>query len=217
MKQLGFKGTNGWGGKRKKAGRPNRSGTVNHMARPEVDFRKPLQITHKLQPGLATLRRKHILKAFQRCAARAKHFEMHVIHFSLISNHIHMLVEARDKKALEQGMRSLASRMGKLVAFCSNKKGPVFKGRYHLSVIKNPTQMKRSLYYVLLNQAKHSKMLEHMDPFSSAKYFPDWRRLMGKLWNPVFEWEEVNISSCDEAGLSPPRSWLMRDGWNRAG
>jgi putative transposase len=143
---------------------------------------------------------------------------VHVIHFSLISNHIHMLVEARDKKALEQGMRSLVSRMGKLVASYSNRKGPVFKGRYHLEVIKSPTRMKRSLNYVLLNQAKHSKMLEHMDPFSSAKYFPDWRKLLGKLWNPVLDWEVVNISAaCEEAGLSPPSSWLLREGWKRAG
>ena len=211
MKQLGFKGTKGWGGKRRGAGRPNLSGNVSHTKRPEVDFKKPLQITHKLKPGLTTLRRKDLLKAFECCAARTKHFGMHVVHFSLLSNHIHMLVEARDKKALERGMRSLISRMAKLVAFLSDKKGGVFKGRYHLSVIKNPTQMKRSLSYVLLNQAKHSKMIEHMDRFSSARYFLGWHKLMGKLWNPILEWEQVIIDAHDPGALG--RWWRDALGW----
>jgi REP element-mobilizing transposase RayT len=187
------------------------------MRREKVDGRLPLQITQKLRPGLTTLRRKDLLLAFGLAAGRAKTFGLHVVHFSLLSNHIHMIVEAADNQALANGMRSLAGRFAKAVRRLSGMKGKVFLGRYHLRVVKSPTQMKNSLEYVLLNQCKHSKMLEHLDPFSSARFFPHWRTLLKRRWNDVLEWEVPHVSQrIESAGLSVPRTWLAREGWRRA-
>jgi hypothetical protein len=128
-----------------------------------------------------------------------------------------MIIEAADNNALARGMRSLAGRFGEAVRKLSGTKGKVFLGRYHLRVVKSPTQMKNSLQYVLLNQCKHSDMLEHMDPFSSARFFPHWRKLLGKKMNDVIEWELVTLSTALEAaGLSAPRSWLASVGWMKA-
>jgi hypothetical protein len=86
MKQLAFKTP---GGKRKGAGRPNRSGTVNHMKRPTVNFKKPLHLTMKFNKSVGTLRTVSRLKAFQNNLRRAKKFELHVLHYTLQYDHIH--------------------------------------------------------------------------------------------------------------------------------
>jgi hypothetical protein len=57
--------------------------------------------------------------------------------------------------------------------------GPVFKGRHHMRVLKTPTETKNALEYVLLNDSKHRDVIEHLDPFSSAKYFKGWKKLLG--------------------------------------
>lgn len=215
-KQLEFSGVSGWGGKRPRAGRVNRSGTVHHMRRETVDFRKPLHVTLSVTEGHESLRSRALLQAFQKSCKRAKDFGLHVIHYALVSNHLHMIVEARDNSALGRGMRSLAGSFAKAVKKLQGDSlpGRVFSGRYHLRVIKNPSQMKRTLEYVLLNVCKHRRFLEHMDPYSSARYFPHWRRLLGSRWNDVISWEMEGLSQkTAEVGLSPPRSWLASRGW----
>src|SRR5687767_305966 len=71
-KQLKLTGTGGWGGKRKGAGRKNLSSTVNHMARPEVSSKYPLNITLRLKNRLPSLRNKKLLKEFKRAIKQAK-------------------------------------------------------------------------------------------------------------------------------------------------
>jgi REP element-mobilizing transposase RayT len=208
-KQLAFKTH---GGRRKGAGRPNKTRTVNHMTRARVDFRKPLHITMRLQEGVPNIRNKTLLKQFKKSANQAAKFELHVIHFSLLRNHLHMIVEAKDNEALALGMRSLAGRFGKQIRRHAGGKGRVFQGRYHLKTIKSARQMRRTLEYVLLNYAKHTKLPEHLDPFSSAYGFKHWKDLLGLRFNPVIA---VQTRNPFETGLAPPRSWLAREGWRR--
>jgi REP element-mobilizing transposase RayT len=216
-KQLEFKKVGGWGGKRKNAGRPNLSKTVNHMKRARVDFRQPLHLTQRLKKGIPSLRRKEFLHLFRRSLNKAKKFGLHVIHYSLLGNHIHMIVETRDNQALGRGMRSLGGSFAKAIQSKAGLTGGIFSGRYHLKAITNPSQMRRTLEYVLLNMCKHQDFLEHMDPYSSARFFPHWRKLLGARMNDVIEWELETLSTAlKEAGLSPPRSWLATQGWMRS-
>lgn len=243
-KQISFQGVSGWGGYRRGAGRKNLTGTVNHMKRPEVNISKPLHITLRLNPGLPNLRKNWLLKEFKKSAANAKTFGFYVVHFSLLSNHIHMIVEARGNRCLAQGMRSLAGRFAKRIrlvhkareaSFAQKRLGPIrelenepvrkempitypiFKGRYHLHVLKTPTEMKRALEYVLLNQAKHSKLIEHLDPFSSGHVFKDWDKLLGRRFRYLIK-DQVNERQDDpqvNIHLSPAQSWLCTRGWLR--
>jgi REP element-mobilizing transposase RayT len=225
-KQLEMKGCAGHGGKRRGAGRPNKTGLSAHTERERINEKAPLHINTKIRAEFPSIRRKEVLKILQGCCARAKAFGLHVIHYSLQSNHIHLIVEARNNAVLGKGMQSLKVSFAKAIKKQMKNwkdrgrviKGPLFLERYHLTPIKSPTQMKRTLRYVLLNHQKHSPKHDQVDRFSSARVFFNWDRLLGKnprvqLWDGMIEEEELVPA---DLGLSPPRSWLAREGWMRA-
>jgi REP element-mobilizing transposase RayT len=214
-KQLEFEKVKGWGGKRRGAGRKNRSGLVNHAKRERVDFKKPLHITLRLKKGVASLRTQKSFKNFRRAVGEAKKFGLHVIHFSLLSNHIHMIVEAKDSASLSAGMKSLCGRLGKSLRAISGGTGSVFAGRFHMHLLKSPSEMKRALEYVLLNRAKHKNEVENVDDFSSGYAFREWRQLLGRRLCGLIA-EQLPFAECQFHELSPPRSWLCAQGWMRA-
>ena len=229
--QLQFLGIKGWGGKRKGAGRPNLSGQVSHMKRPKIDIKAPLHITLRLREKLPSIRNRNLFKEFKKSVKRAKSFGFYVIHFSMQSNHIHLFCEAKNNKAVALGMRALAGGFAKHVrsyaaALATTKglsvsRGSVFKGRYHLHILKNPREVKNALEYVLLNESKHRRLIEYVDPYSSGRVFQDWKKLLGYRFKYLieadFEFFAKNQGpSLDlDAVLSPPQSWLAKRGWMR--
>jgi hypothetical protein len=84
--ELEYQKVNGWGGKRRGAGRPNRSGTVSHMKRHKVDFNKPLSLTMKVKRGVPSLRQRIFLKGFKQSiqGARIMAFMSFIILCSII-------------------------------------------------------------------------------------------------------------------------------------
>ncbi len=220
MKQLSFAKVNGWGGKRPGAGRKNRSGTLNHMRRAEVDFQKPLHISLKLKKGLPNLRTEAFRRKFVESLGAAGRFGLHVLHYAILSNHIHLIVEAPNNKCLGAGMRSLCGRISRIVRAGSNQSisGSVFVCRYFMKVVQSPRQMRALLEYVLLNKAKHQNAIEHVDSFSSGYAFRHWnqllrRRITGLIREQIGDLKPENPL---KFGLAPPRSWLARQGWMRA-
>lgn len=45
--------------------------------------------------------------------------------------------------------------------------------------------MKNALEYVLLNDSKHRDFIEHLDQFSSGKYFRGWKKLLGRRFSKI--------------------------------
>ncbi|MEQ1876765.1 MAG: transposase [Bdellovibrionia bacterium] len=221
--QLSFEKVGGWGGKRRGAGRPNRSGRVHHMKRPAIDRRYPLHVTWRLRKDLPDLRDDRYLNAFREAATNAKGLGLRILHFSLESNHIHMMIEADSGAKFADGMRSLGCSLGKRVRRLTNETksrpttGSVFAGRYHVRVFKTPTETRNALEYVLLNHAKHRQFVEHVDVYSSGFYFRDWKKLLGKRYSNILK-EQVEGS--DRLRLHPtlsePKSWLAQTGWTKA-
>lgn len=187
------------------------------MAREKVDFKKPLHVTMRLRDDVhVTLRTSDMLAAFQNCAEKAKNHRLHVIHFSLASNHFHMIIECADNEALAKGMKSFAGSLGKAIRKVRGGQGAVFKGRYHMRVLKSPTEMRNGLAYVLLNQSKHKKLIPYNDRFSSASYFSDWKKLLGRNIGPLLPRRHRSPRQLP-GYMSIPRSWLAREGWQKAG
>lgn len=215
-KQLEFKKIRGWGGRRNGAGRKNLSGTVAHAAREKVDFRKPLHITIRLAEGLSGLRTKHMHEQFTVALLNAKAKGLRVLHYSIEGNHVHLLVECADNKALASGMNSFGTSFAKAVRKERGGKGKVFAGRYHLGVQKNPAQMKNTLAYVLLNQAKHENLIPYNDRFSSSQHFNEWKALLGRNIGPILEDWRPNKNPLPDH-LSTPKSWLASKGWKIKG
>lgn len=191
---------------------------MNHMKRPRVDKDTPLHITWRLKIGLLSMRKQQLLKEFEESVRRAKIFGLRVLQFSIQGNHIHLIVEADNNLALAQGLRSLGGRFGKIIRKHAGGRGPVFAGRYHIELIQTPEQMRNTLSYVLLNHSKHKKVVEYVDGYSSAPYFHEWKRLLGKKFSgmirdQVESLREANGRDITSAALSPPKSWLAREGW----
>lgn len=209
MKQLEFKKTKGWGGKRRGAGRKNRTGMVNHMKREEVAAKYPMHITMRIKKGAISLRGPKMTKAFKAGLSKAKNAGLGVVHYAVESNHVHLFAESDSNESLRSGMSSFGSSFGKAIRKATGGKGSVFQGRYHLRVLKSPRQTKNALAYVLLNHSKHEGSIPYPDDHSSACYFSDWKSLLGGRYRVLPAEEPPEF-------LSAAQSWLGRKGWRKA-
>lgn len=212
-----------WGGKRRGAGRKNRSELPAHTVRPDISIKTPLHVTMKLRKGLPSLRTKALLKIFRASVLKARLKGLRIIHFSLQSNHLHLLVEARDKRELASVFKSLGTSLARRINAVAPSRGArpsVFLGRYHLHVLKTPTEVKNALKYVLLNETKHTRRATTVDEFSSGSRFGLWERLVGRAWR---KWVILPAAVGDNhvpdlSGVIcfAPSSWLLKVGWQRA-
>jgi REP element-mobilizing transposase RayT len=173
------------------------------------------------------LRGKQAFKCLHRAAGKARRRGLAIIHYSVLSNHIHLVLEAGDRLALALQMQSLGVSFAKQLNARLSRKGPVLRERYHVHVLKTPREVKHALSYVISNELKHTGRTGRIavDEFSSAITLPDslWSELFGHRWRNVVgfpeemdpgETREIEISVRNL--LSPPKTWLLREGWARA-
>lgn len=213
------------GGKRTGAGRKPKGswpGTP-HCTRPEVWLRHPLHVVLRIVPAVGSLRTRKMYQALREATIVAALRErIRIVQISLQRNHVHLLVEAEDKKSLTRGMQGFQiSAARNINTFLGEgghrRRGRVFADRYFAEVIRTPTQARHALRYVMSNWRKHGEDQRGaartwlVDPFSSAISFPDWQELDGKafMW-PIRE-------SYDPLFVRRPQSWVLREGWKVCG
>lgn len=167
----------------------------------------------KLLPGLPSLRHPAIFPLILACLTKARDRNgARICHFSVQSNHIHVLVEAANEVRVARGMQGLAVRIAKQLNKAIGRRGRVFADRYHDRMIRTPRQARSTLRYVLNNALHHG--FAHFvagrpaaDPCSSAAWFDGWSeppRPEGEPRPPV-------------PPVLPPRTWLLTIGWRRHG
>jgi REP element-mobilizing transposase RayT len=161
----------------------------------------------RVKQGVPSLRRRVLLRELRRSFSRAcERGSFRLVHYSVQRNHAHLIVEAAGKRALADGMKSIAARFARAVNRVFGRSGAVLDGRFHSVVLATPTQVRHALRYVLLNARKHGANLTGIDPASSGRWFDGWRA--GSLVaNPIGVPREVAV----------PRAWLLRRGWRRVG
>lgn len=211
------------GGRRPGAGRPNGTGLRGHAKRPRLLSREPIHVTLKLQEGLPSLRRKDVFKILRAAVGIARKKGLAVAQFSILSNHVHLILELRGAQ-VGHLFQSLCSSFAKRLNRALKRKGSVFFDRYHVHVLKTPTEVRRALAYVLTNRSVHEgrrtgrmRITVRLDPFSSATVFDPWHALLGRP--PDFEpsgWPEDVIENFMGEILEPARTWLLTRGWLRA-
>lgn len=155
-----FRGTRG--GRRPGAGRKRiKSPGVAHRVRASVKRRTPLHINFKFNRHI---RNKDALRLLKRAIVRSRRFGLRIIHYSLQTNHIHLIVEADSNEILSKGMRSLTITFAKGL-----KAGKVQIERYHLHVLKTIQETKNAIHYVLFNKQKHELgICSTIDEYSSV-------------------------------------------------
>ena len=141
------------------------------------------------------LRSRRCFRVIEACFADALgRFGLRVIEFTVLGNHLHLLVEADDDRALTRGMQGLAIRVAKALNRLMGDGGRVFADHYHSRLLHTPTELVNALVYVLGNHAHHFGTERGSDPFSSGSY----------------------VAGTRERVLAYPRTWLLRHGWRRA-
>ncbi len=198
------------GGFRPGAGRKKRRGSgVSHHRREEFKASTPLHVTLKLRDGLESLRASREFEVVCRCLERGKEkHDFRVIHFSVLSNHLHLIVEADGKQSLACGIQGLSVRIAKALNKLWSRSGSIFSGRYHAVLLKTPRQVRNALRYVLENARKHGVRLRlgELDPCSSATVFNGWDCSPPRASTP----RTLSL-------VARARSWLLQRGWRRHG
>jgi REP element-mobilizing transposase RayT len=195
------------GGKRDGAGRkraPGR-GRVAHRARPEHKKAHPVHVTLRAGPRLPSLRSQLIFNRVRRSIARTARAWFRIVHYSVQSNHIHLLVEADDKVALSRGLRGAAIRIALAFNGAARRRGKVWEDRYHARALRTPREVRNGIVYVLMNWRKHLPGSKGFDRCSSASSFTGW------IVHP-----SQGPPNPDD-GVELPATWLLRTGWKRHG
>jgi putative transposase len=168
-----------WGGRRPGAGRKRVGGRplTPHRTRPPHSRSYPVHVT--VRALFRPLRSQHVLPTIRIAIAgtnrRApEHFR--ITEFSVQYDHIHLLVEAVDRRELSRGMSSVAIRIARSVNALVDRRGRFWADRWHGRELTSPRRVRTALVYVLANFRKHSQRLlgPGIDPFSSGKWFDGW-------------------------------------------
>ncbi|HEY5933570.1 MAG TPA: transposase [Kofleriaceae bacterium] len=205
-----------WGGKRRRAGRTqvNERKSEPHRKRDRVTQRTPVHVTLRVASDVRRLRKdaayRLIRRAMQRVLART---DFRIVHVSIQSNHLHLLVEADHEGALAKGMQSLLISLARKLNAWMERSGPVFPDRYHARVINSRRQARHALAYVLNNWRRHKedqRSVERtwkIDRFSSAIQFNGFTG--APSWTAPDDHEPLPVLAA--------RSWLLVDGWRLYG
>ncbi len=171
-------------------------------------------MTLRLCNDVPSLRKARVVQEIERTFARGcVRPGFRLVHYSLLGNHAHLIVEARDRQALGRGMKAIGARLARAVNRVTGRRGRVLADRYHHRVLPTPREVHRALRYVLLNarhdatQAGTLKRAMRFDPASSARWFNGWRR-----GTPPREG-----AGPEERPVAEPRMWLLTVGWRRHG
>ena len=176
----------------------------------------------RIAEGLPSLRSAAAWATIVGALRRARErFGLRVIEYSVLGNHLHFIVEARDRESLIRGLRGLTTRLAKQLNKTWKRRGKVFPHRYHSRILTTPREVRHALAYVLLNRRHHEHAAKrtaetHGDPprpmsppaidrCSSGARFDGWR-------------EAPRGADRDaDLGTVPAKTWLLRVGWRRHG
>ncbi len=141
-----------------------------------------------------------------------------LVHYSIQRRHLHLIVEARDARALSRGLQGLSIRLAKRINCALGRTGRVFVDRYFGRILRNPRQVRNTLCYVLNNIRRHTERRENVriargwvDELSSGAWFDGWRD------RPSEPPRSPPTAEPAESPVAPPHTWLLRIGWRRHG
>jgi putative transposase len=200
--------------------------SVRHRAREALSASHPVHVV--LRSSFRPLRSRFVFPTLRQALAKATRAraDFRVIQFSVQSDHLHLIVEAKDKSVLSRGMQGLAIRVARAVNKLVFRRGKVWEDRFFSRALTSPRALKNALGYVLNNFRKHrAEGGARIDPFSSAPYFAGFRELRGRAPCDVKARSDLPLyprgvpapRSATELPIVNAKTWLGRVGWQRAG
>jgi REP element-mobilizing transposase RayT len=169
-----------------------------------------VHVTLKARPDVGRLRRGPAAVALrQALGAGCEKPSFRLCHFSIQPDHVHLICEADDEVALSRGVAGLEIRMARAINRLLTRRGRVWADRYHATILRTPRQTRFCLVYVLGNFRHHGgerTSPKCIDVWSSSYWFVGYR-----------ERAEIPEPPVDPPPVVAPRSWLLSEGWTRAG
>jgi REP element-mobilizing transposase RayT len=181
------------GGKRRGAGRKPKGerALVSHRARPGFEKPTAVHVTLRVADVIPSLRSSRRFAAICACFARSRgRFGVRLAEYTVLGNHLHLIVEADDSSSLSRGVQGLCIRVARALNAMLERHGRVFSDHFHSRLLRTPTELCGVIRYLRGNAAHHYGETG-VDAFSSAA-----ADAMGLLVRPV--------------------GWLLRVGWRRA-
>jgi hypothetical protein len=129
------------------------------------------------------------------------------VHFSVQSDHVHLIVEADDQQSLSRGMAGVSIRMARAVNRILQRRGALWACRYHARALATPREVRNVIVYVIFNLRKHAPKARGWDVCSSARWLEGWQTPPS---DPPFDFSE-------SPPVRGPETWLLRKGWKRHG
>jgi len=139
-------------------------------------------------------------------------FGFRLVHYVVLNDHLHLVVEAADRASMSRGMQGLLIRVAKALNRVWGRKGGVFAERYWYRPLTTPLEVRRLLVYVLANGKKHEaqgrqvRVLGPMDMYASGPWFDGWR-------------ESVRVVGLEGEArpMAVGQTWLLGPGWRLHG
>jgi hypothetical protein len=158
-------------------------------------------------------------------------FGFRLVHYSVQSNHLHLIAETEDTRSLARGLQGLCVRIARAINHQLSRTGRVFADRYHARALRTPRAVRFALRYVLLNARKHQQHDRSsgiggteqtlppgfIDACSSAPWFDGFSRPSDLAFGGQEARARWRATSPLEAPVVSPRTWLLRYGAQRCG
>jgi REP element-mobilizing transposase RayT len=201
----------GRGGWRPGAGRPRGRTSVEHGRRARIKARHPQHVTLRLASGVASIRRRRALRAIREVIRRGQKAVLRIVHFNVLKNHVHLIVETEGARELGCAMQGFCVRLARAINRALERCGRVFAERYHVRALATPKEVRNALRYVLLNGNRHeaqrgATLWFGIDPYSSGYWFDGWADDRWRFEPPDCEQPTARATV-----------WLLTTGWRRHG
>jgi REP element-mobilizing transposase RayT len=177
---------------------PATGGSSSASAPAPTAKRRPLHVTLRMAPHVYNLRSRRSFRVIEAALwVGGDRFEVRIVRFSVQGNHIHLLVEAPDRRALARAIQGLSIRIAKGLNRMMGRTGRVLGDRYHARVLRTPTEVRHAIRHILDNARKHAAE-------------------RGETYSPGYV-DPYSSAGARDLVLPPARTWLLREGWKRAG
>jgi REP element-mobilizing transposase RayT len=173
--------------------RADRVGFVPHAKRGEHDSRHPVHVSMRRVRLAPSLRSERMFHAILVELARVKRLGVRVAHYSVQHDHLHLIVEGKDRRDLSNQMRKLFSRIALAVNAIAKRRGSLFRDRHHREELDGPTKMRN-------RSSTCSSMTASITPEVIARLRARYDDIEG-------------LGSARTA----PRTWLAQCGWRVRG
>ena len=166
-----------------------------------------------LRANLKSLRSQFVFPTVRGAIAAANWrggMRFRIAHYSVQANHIHLVVEAVERRALLEGMRGLSVSLARRINRLLFRKGRLIADRWHGRALTTPRAVRHALVYVFGNARKHGEPVSALDPLSSAPYFRGFREFPWRAPAELYP----NLVPRFARGDPPPapHSWLLCTG-----